>query len=142
MFERFSDHARSVMVSANSAVQQFGHECIGSEHIFLGLIKVPEGKGAAILKEKGIDTEKMLKEVEELAALKGGEQVVQESKIKGTPDAIKVITYAVEEARTLGAGHIGTEHILLGLLRDSEGVAGRVLANLGVTFEFVRASLE
>lgn len=142
MFERFTDHARSVMATANAEVQRFGHKCIGTEHIFLGLIKEGDGKAAAILKEKGVDIGRMLKEIEGLVTLKGGAQAVGESEVERTPEAINVVKYAIEEAKGLGCDYIGTEHILLGLLREGEGVAARVLANLGVGLEDVRASLE
>ena len=141
MFERFTDRARKVMATANEQVQRFGHECIGTEHIFLGLIKEGGGRGAAILKEKGVDIERMAGEIEHLVTLKGGPKPVAEGEVERTPGAINVVEYALEEARLLGHDHIGTEHILLGLLRDSEGIAGQVLANLGVRLEDVRASL-
>ena len=142
MFERFTDRARRVMATANAEVRRFGHECIGTEHIFLGLIKESSGNGVAILKEKGVDIEKMLGEIEKLATLKGGQRAVSDTEAGRTPGAESVIKYAIEEARSLNHNYIGTEHILLGLLREGEGVAAQVLANLGVGIEEVRASLE
>ena len=142
MFERFTDRARKVMATANAEVERFGHECIGTEHIFLGLIKEGSGRGAAILKEKGVDIEKMVGEIEQLAALKGGAREVAQGEAGRTPGAINVVKYAIEEARSLGHEYIGTEHILLGLLREGEGIAAQVLANLGVRIEDVRTSLE
>jgi len=142
MFERFTDRARKVMATANAEVRRFGHEYIGTEHIFLGLIKEGSGRGVAILKDKGVDIEKMLGEIEQLAALKGGAREGAQVEPGRTPGAVNVVKYAIEEARLLGHEYIGTEHVLLGLLREGEGIAAQVLANLGVEIEDVRASLE
>ena len=141
MFERFTDSARKVMAIANEQVQLFNHQYIGTEHIFLGLIK-EGGTGAEVLKNLDVDIDKMLPEVEELFRLKGGKDAVAEGKIQQTQNAIKVIEYAIEEARNLNHGYIGTEHILLGLLRVTEGIASQVLANLGVTIEKARMEIE
>ncbi len=141
MFERFTDKARKVMAIANEQVQQFNHQYIGTEHIFLGLVK-EGGTGTAVLKNLGVDIDKMLPEVEELFKLKGGADTVAEGKIPQTQNAIKVIEYAIEEARKLNHDYIGTEHILLGLLRVSEGIASQVLANLGVSIEGARIEIE
>jgi ATP-dependent Clp protease ATP-binding subunit ClpC len=142
MFERFTDRARKVMATANEQVQQFNHQYIGTEHIFLGLVKEGGGTGAAVLKNLGVDIDKMLPEVEKLFKLKGGRDAVAKGKIPQTQNAIKVIEYAIEEARNLDHGYIGTEHILLGLLRVSEGIASQVLVNLGVSIENARMEIE
>jgi len=142
MFERFTDRARKVMAIANEQVQLFNHRYIGTEHIFLGLVKEDSGTGAVVLKNLGVDIDKMLPEVEELFKIKGGKDAVAEGKIQQTQNAIKVIEYAIEEARNLNHGYIGTEHILLGLLRVSEGIASQVLANLGVSIEKARMEIE
>ena len=142
MFERFTDKARKVMAVANEQVQLFNHKYIGTEHIFLGLIKEDGSTGAAVLKNLGVDIDKMLPEVEELFKLKGGRDAVAQGKIQQTQNAIKVIECAVEEARNLNNDYIGTEHILLGLLRVSEGIASQVLANLGVSIEKARMEIE
>ena len=141
MFERFTDRARKVMAIANEQVQLFNHQYIGTEHIFLGLIK-EGGTGDAVLKNLGVDIDKMLPEVEQLFELKGGSDEVAEGKIPQTQNAIKVIQYAIEEARNLKHDYIGTEHILLGLLRVNEGIASQVLANLGVSIEKARMEIE
>jgi ATP-dependent Clp protease ATP-binding subunit ClpC len=141
MFERFTDRARNVMAIANEQVQRFNHKYIGTEHIFLGLVKEGGGTGAAVLKNLGVDIDKMLPEVEELFKLKGGRDAVAEGKIPQTQHAINVIEYAIEEARNLNHDYIGTEHILLGLLRESEGIAAQVLANLGVNIEKARTEI-
>lgn len=142
MFERFTDRARKVMAIANQQVRQFHHQYIGTEHIFLGLIKENGGTGAAVLKNLGVDIDNMLSEVEQLCKIKGDRDAVAEGKIQQTQNAIKVIEYAIEEARNLNNGYIGTEHILLGLLRVSEGIASQVLANLGVSIEKARMEIE
>ena len=142
MFERFTDRARKVMAIANEHVRRFHHQYIGTEHIFLGLIKENGGTGATVLKNLDVDIDKMLPEVEQLFKLKGGRDAVAKGKIQQTQNAIKVIEYAIEEARNLNHDYIGTEHILLGLLRESEGIASQVLVNLGVSIEGVRMEIE
>jgi hypothetical protein len=141
MFERFTDRARKVMATANEQVRRFNHQYIGTEHIFLGLV-MEGGTGADVLKNLGINIEKMLPEVEQLFKLKGGRDTVDEGKIPQTQNAIKVIEFAIDEARNLNNDYIGTEHILLGLLRVSEGIAAQVMANLGVNIEGVRMEIE
>ncbi len=141
MFERFTDRARKVMAIANQEVQRFNHEYIGTEHILLGLIKEGSGTGAAVLKNLGVDIEKMLLEMEQLFKLKGRPDKVTMDKQSPTPLAKKVIEYAIEEARSFNHEYIGTEHILLGLLRESEGTAAQVLVNLGLSIERVRMEI-
>jgi ATP-dependent Clp protease ATP-binding subunit ClpC len=141
MFERFTHRARHVMVIANQRAQQFGHKLIGTEHIFLGLMKEDAGTGAKILKERGVDIEKMVGEIEQLIKLKEQPEPAAENKIPGTPSAIKVVEYAVEEARSLNHDHIGTEHLLLGLMRETDGIVAQVLTNLGIKLEDVRENL-
>jgi ATP-dependent Clp protease ATP-binding subunit ClpC len=142
MFERFTDHARKVMAIANEQAKQFEHKYIATEHIFLGLIKEGSGTGAAVLKNLGVDFEKMLSEVEQLLKLKGGHETVAEGQIPATQNAKKVIELAIEEARNFHHDYIGTEHILLGLLRVSEGIASQVLINLGISIEKARMEIE
>ena len=142
MFQRFTDKARKVMAIANKQAQQFEHIYIGTEHIFLGLVKQGGGTGAAVLKNLGVDIDNMLPEVEQLCKTKGGRNTLDEGKIPQTQNAKKVIEYAVEEARNLNHDYIGTEHILLGLLRVSEGIASQVLVNLGVSIENARMEIE
>ncbi|UCF16690.1 MAG: hypothetical protein JSW59_04345 [Phycisphaerales bacterium] len=141
MFQRFTDRARNVMATANKQAQLFGHERIGTEHIFLGLLKQDTATGTKILKDRGVDIEKMLGEIEQFLKLKGKPEPAAESKLPDTPSAIKVVEYAVEEARALKHDYIGTEHLLLGLLRVTNGIAAQVLANLGVRLDDVRESL-
>src|ERR1700754_4552899 len=136
MFERFTDRARKVMALANQEAQRFNHEYIGTEHILLGLVKEGSGVGANVLKNLDVDLRKVRLEVEKL--VKSGPDMVTMGKLPQTPRAKKVIEYAIEEARNLGHNYVGTEHLLLGLLREKDGVAAQVLMNLGLKLEEVR----
>jgi len=136
MFERFTDRARKVMALANQEAQRFNHEYIGTEHILLGLVKEGSGVGATVLKNLDIDIKKLRIEIEK--QVPNGPDMVTMGKLPQTPRAKKVIEYAIEEARSLNHNYVGTEHILLGLLRESEGIAAQVLMNLGLKLEDVR----
>ena len=136
MFERFTDRARKVMALANQEAQRFNHEYIGTEHVLLGLVKEGSGVGANVLKNLGVDLAKIRMEVEK--QVKTGPDMVTMGKLPQTPRAKKVIEYAIEEARNLNHNYVGTEHILLGLLREQEGVAAQVLLNLGLRLEDIR----
>lgn len=138
MYERFTDRARKVMQLANQEAQRFNHEYIGTEHILLGLVKEGSGVAANVLKNLDVDLRKIRLEVEKIVQTgPGGDQVVL-GKLPHTPRAKKVIEYSVEEARNLNHNYVGTEHLLLGLLREQEGVAAQVLMNLGLKLEDVR----
>lgn len=136
MFERFTDRARKVMALANQEAQRLNHEYIGTEHILLGLVKEGTGVGATVLKQLDVDLRKVRMEVEKL--VKSGPDMVTIGRLPQTPRAKKVIEYAIEEARNLGHNYVGTEHLLLGLLREQDGVAAQVLMNLGLKLEEVR----
>ncbi len=136
MFERFTDRARKVMALANQEAQRFNHEYIGTEHILLGLVKEGSGVGANVLKNLDVDLRKVRLEVEKL--VKAGPEMVTMGKLPQTPRAKKVIEYAIEEARNLNHNYVGTEHLLLGLLREHDGVAAQVLMNLELKLEEVR----
>jgi len=136
MFERFTDRARKVMALANQEAQRFNHEYIGTEHILLGLVKEGSGVGANVLKNLDVDLRKVRLEVEKL--VKAGPEMVTMGKLPQTPRAKKVIEYAIEEARNLNHNYVGTEHLLLGLLREHDGVAAQVLMNLGLKLDEVR----
>ena len=136
MYERFTDRARKVMQLANQEAQRFNHEYIGTEHILLGLIKEGSGVAANVLKNLDVDLRKIRLEVEKL--VQSGPEMVTMGKLPQTPRAKKVIEYSMEEARNLNHNYVGTEHILLGLLREQEGVAAQVLMNLGLKLEEVR----
>ena len=136
MYERFTDRARKVMQLANQEAQRFNHEYIGTEHILLGLVKEGSGVAANVLKNLEVDLRKIRLEVEKL--VQSGPEMVTMGKLPQTPRAKKVIEYSMEEARNLNHNYVGTEHILLGLLREQEGVAAQVLMNLGLKLEEVR----
>ncbi|MEQ8318185.1 MAG: ATP-dependent Clp protease ATP-binding subunit [Phycisphaerales bacterium] len=136
MFERFTDRARKVMGLANQEAQRLNHEYIGTEHILLGLVKEGSGVGANVLKNLDVDLRKVRLEVEKL--VKAGPEMVTMGKLPQTPRAKKVIEYAIEEARSLNHNYVGTEHLLLGLLREQDGVAAQVLRNLGLKLDEVR----
>ena len=139
MYERFTDRARKVMLLANQEAQRFNHEYIGTEHILLGLVKEGSGVGANVLKNLGVDLRKIRLEVEKL--VQSGPDMVTLGKLPQTPRTKKVIDYAMEEARNLNHNYVGTEHILLGLLREQEGVAPQILMNLGLSLEKARAEI-
>ena len=136
MYERFTDRARKVMQLANQEAQRFNHEYIGTEHILLGLVKEGSGVAANVLKNLDVDLRKIRLEVEKI--VQHGPDMVTMGKLPQTPRAKKVIEYSMEEARNLNHNYVGTEHILLGLLREQEGVAAQVLMNLGLKLEDVR----
>jgi ATP-dependent Clp protease ATP-binding subunit ClpC len=138
MYERFTDRARKVMQLANQEAQRFNHEYIGTEHVLLGLVKEGSGVAANVLKNLDVDLRKIRLEVERIVQPgAGGDQVVM-GRLPHTPRAKKVIEYSIEEARNLNHNYVGTEHLLLGLLREQEGVAAQVLMNLGLKLEDVR----
>ena len=124
------------MALANQEAQRFNQDYIGTEHILLGLVKEGSGVGATVLKNLDVDIKKLRLEVEKM--VKSGPDMVTMGKLPQTPRAKKVIEYAIEEARSLNHNYVGTEHILLGLLRESEGIAAQVLMNLGLKLEDVR----
>ena len=136
MYERFTDRARKVMQLANQEAQRFNHEYIGTEHILLGLVKEGSGVAANVLKNLDVDLRKIRIEVEKI--VQTGPDMVTMGKLPQTPRAKKVIEYAMDEARNLNHNYVGTEHLLLGLLREQEGVAAQVLMNLGLKLEDVR----
>ena len=136
MYERFTDRARKVMQLANQEAQRFNHEYVGTEHVLLGLIKEGSGVAANVLRNLDVDLRKIRNEVEKI--VQAGPDMVTMGKLPQTPRAKKVIEYAIEEARNLNHNYVGTEHLLLGLLREQEGVAAQVLMNLNLKLEEVR----
>ncbi len=136
MYERFTDRARKVMQLGNQEAQRFNHEYVGTEHVLLGLVKEGSGVAANVLKNLDVDLRKIRVEVEKI--VQSGPDMVTMGKLPQTPRAKKVLEYAIEEARNLNHNYVGTEHLLLGLLREQEGVAAQVLMNLGLKLEEVR----
>jgi len=135
-FEKFSERARRVLSLAQEEAQRFNHNYIGTEHILLGLVRETEGVAARVLSGLTIDLSKVRSAVEFII---GRGEKPAEGEIGLTPRAKKVVELAVDEARRMNHTYIGTEHLLIGLLREGEGVAAGVLESLGVTLEKVRA---
>lgn len=138
MYERFTDKAQKVIQLANYEAQRFGHEYIGTEHILLGLIKEGTGVAANILKNLHVDVLKIRQEIERIVESGPKLELETRGKLPMTPRAKQVLTYAMEESRTLNHNYVGTEHILLGLLREQEGVASQVLMAQGLRVDEVR----
>ena len=139
MFNRFTERARKVLVLAKEEARRFSHDYIGTEHILLGLVREGEGVACAVLQNLGVDLERVRIEVEKLVSPGSSAPVLGD--IPFTPRAKKSLELAAEEARNLGHNYIGTEHILLGLIREGEGLAMEVLYNLGVSLESVREEI-
>jgi ATP-dependent Clp protease ATP-binding subunit ClpC len=139
MYERFTDKARKVMQLANEEAQRLNHQYIGTEHILLGLVRESAGVAANVLKNLGIDLRTIRLEVERFVVR--GPDMVTMGKLPQTPKAKKVIEYSIGEARNLNHNYVGTEHLLLGLLREQEGLAAHVLTNLGLKLDTVRTEV-
>src|SRR5262245_17438172 len=136
MFDRFTDRARKVMALARKEAQRFNHDFIGTEHILLGLIQEGSGVAANVLKNLGVEINKIRSEIEK--NVQSGPSMVTMGQLPFTPRAKKVLELSMEEANELGHNYIGTEHLLLGLLRENDGVAAQVLLDLGLKLEEVR----
>jgi len=139
MYERFTDDARRLFQRANKEAQRFNHEYIGTEHILLGLVKGDGEVAVNILKNLDVDPRKVRLEVEKL--MHSGPDMGTVGKLPQTPRAKRVIEYAQGEARVTEFNYVSTEQVLIGLLREQEGVAAQVLTGLGVTLEAVRAQV-
>jgi Clp amino terminal domain, pathogenicity island component/UvrB/uvrC motif len=135
MFERFTDRARRVVVLAQDEARRLNHDYIGTEHILLGLIHEGEGVAAKALESLGISLDAVRQQVEEII---GQGQQAPSGHIPFTPRAKKVLELSLREALQLGHNYIGTEHILLGLIREGDGVAAQVLVKLGADLNRVR----
>jgi len=136
MFNKFTERARKVILLAKQEAKRFNHDYIGTEHILLGLLREGEGVAAAVLQSLGMNLNNIRLEVEKLVQV--GPTTVVSGDLPFTPKAKKVMELAMEEARTLGHNYIGTEHLLLGLIREGEGVASQVFMNMGLDLEKVR----
>jgi ATP-dependent Clp protease ATP-binding subunit ClpA len=135
MFERFTDRARQVTVLAQEEARRLNHNYIGTEHLLLGLIREGEGVAAKTLESLGISLQAVRQQVEQII---GHGQQAPAGHIPFTPRAKKVMELSLREALQLGHKYVGTEHILLGVIRDGEGPAAQVLANLGGDLNRVR----
>jgi ATP-dependent Clp protease ATP-binding subunit ClpC len=139
MFERFTDRARRVMTLANQEAQRLGHDHVGTEHLLLGLVKESSGTAADILNQFRVDVGKVRQQVEQMGH---GPSDKPPSTTRTPTDRYKrVLNYAIVEAGSLSNNYVGTEHLLLGLLREPEGTAARVLAGLNLKLDEVRASV-
>jgi len=140
MFEKFTDRARKVCAIAQQEAYRFNHKYIGTEHLLLGLAKEGSGVGATVLKNLDIDLKKLRLKLEK--TIKAGPDMVTMGKLPYAPHAKKVIEYSIEEARALGHNYVGTEHLLLGLLRQDFCV-GRVFltSKFGINFSKAREEL-
>ncbi|OGR94601.1 MAG: hypothetical protein A2016_01020 [Elusimicrobia bacterium GWF2_62_30] len=136
MGTRFTDRAQRVILIAQEEAKRLNHDYVGTEHILLGLIALSEGVASQVFQNLGIDLRKVRAEIEKIVGT--GDNMMLLGEIPFTPRAKKVLEYAVEEAQHMSHSYIGTEHILLGLIREEEGVAARVLENLGLKLETVR----
>jgi hypothetical protein len=134
-FDKFTDRARKLLTLAQDEAQRFNHNYIGTEHLLLGLLRLDEGTAIQVLRNLGVELPRVRTAVE-FSIGRGDRAVVGEVGL--TPAAKRVIELAIDEARRLGHRYIGTEHLLLGLLREGEGSAARVLESLGVVLDTVR----
>ncbi|MDR7417700.1 MAG: ATP-dependent Clp protease ATP-binding subunit [Armatimonadota bacterium] len=135
MFERFTERARRVIILAQEEAKRLNHSAVGTEHILLGIIREGEGVASKVLESLNISPERVRAEIE--GAIGRGERSPHEE-VAFTPRAKKVLELALDEARRLGHNYIGTEHLLLGLIREGEGVAARVLEAMGADLDRVR----
>ena len=140
MFDKFTDRARKAMQLANSEARRLRHEYLGAEHILLGLLKEGSGVAAHVLKEFGISSLPDLRAHVDKYVMAGPEPYIigPDDKLPHHPDATRVLHAAVDEALSLGDGYVGTEHILLGLLRETDGIVSHVMADMGLKADPVR----
>src|ERR671935_386622 len=138
-FDRFNDRAKRVLALAQDEAIRFNHNYIGTEHLLLGLVREGEGVAARVLDSLGVELSKVRTAVEFIIGR--GDSTTSPSEITLSPRTKKVIELAIDEARKLGHSHVGTEHLLLGLVREGEGIASGVLESLGVSLEAMRAKV-
>src|SRR5688500_10214708 len=139
MFDRFSEHARRTMMLARQEALRLHHDYIGTEHILLGLVEESGGTGAQVLRDLGVELSDVRDAVTKL--IQPGTSEITYGQLPFTPRGKHVLELSLEEAQSAGHRHIGTEHLLLGLVRESGGIAGKALLGLGLTVEQVRAKV-
>ena len=139
MWERFTERAKHVVSAAREEATRLGSEYVRTEHILLGLCREPEGIAARALENLGVDIEALAIEIEQ--QVQPGSAAVSGEEIAFTPRAKKVLELAVEEARRFSHSHIGTEHILLGLLKEGEGIAAKVLQDMKIDLGRIQAEV-
>jgi ATP-dependent Clp protease ATP-binding subunit ClpC len=141
MFERFTDRARKAMQLANQEAQRFNHEYVDTEHVLIGLLKEGNGVAAGVLKNLDVELRVVREAVERIVQHgRVGDPVVA-GRLPVTPRTKKVLDYSADESAQLGHAYVGTEHLLLGLLREESGNAAKVLANLGLKLDGVRSEV-
>jgi ATP-dependent Clp protease ATP-binding subunit ClpC len=140
MFERFTERARKVIILAREEAIRLGHNFVGTEHLLLGLVREGDGLAVAILKKLNVNISALKGEVEKVVSV--GTQISPAGEVPFTPQAKKVLEYAISEARSMGHNYIGTEHLLLGLVREGEGIASLVLRDVGVTVPAAKAQAQ
>ena len=138
MFERFTERARRVIILAQEEAKRLNHSAVGTEHILLGIVREGEGVASKVLESLNISPERVRAEIE--SAIGRGERTPHEE-VTFTPRAKKVLELALDEARRLGHNYIGTEHILLGILREGQGLALELLRDQGVSSDGLRAAV-
>ncbi len=139
MLNRFTQRAQKAILLAQQEAKRLNHDYLGTEHILLGLIVLGEGVAAQVLQDLGIDLKKVRREVEKMVGT--GDNILLVGEVPFTPRAKKVLELAVQEAQDMGHNYVGTEHLLLGLIREEEGVAAKVLEGLGASLELVRGQI-
>ena len=138
MHERFTDRSRKIMILANQEAQRLSHDYIGAEHLLLGIVKQEAGSAIDILKKFDIDRYEVRLEIEK--QVEKGTAELAGDRIPQTPQAKKVIEFAIKEARLLEHNYVGTEHFLLGLIREKSGLASKILNKVGLDLDDVRAA--
>ena len=136
MHDKFTERVRKVIFLAREEASRLQHDSIGTEHLLLGLLREGEGIAATVLTNLGLDLDAIRQSVENMVAHTGGTLTIGE--IPFTSNAKRVLELAVDEARQMGHNYVGTEHLLLGLIREGEGVAAKVLLDMGVERKKVR----
>ena len=139
MMNRFTQRAQKSILLAQEEAKRLNHDYLGTEHLLLGLVALGEGVAAQVLTNLGIDLKKLRREIEKRVGT--GENVLLLGEVPFTPRAKKVLELAVSEAQNLGHHYVGTEHILLGLLQEKQGVAAKILEGLGANLDTVREEI-
>ncbi|MFC1501398.1 ATP-dependent Clp protease ATP-binding subunit [Elusimicrobiota bacterium] len=137
MASRFTDRVQRVIISSQEEAKRLNHNSVGTEHLLLGLISLSEGFGVNILVNLGVDLIKLREEIEKQVGV--GDNVMMLGEIPFSPQAKKVLEYAVDEAQNMGHTYVGTEHLLLGMIREEDGIASNILENYGISVSDVRA---
>jgi len=135
MFGRFTERAQQVLVLAQEEAKRLNHNFIGTEHLLLGLVREGSGIASRALQGMSVDLSRVRSEVERITPK--GEKIIQQG-ISYTPRAKRVVELAIEESQNLGHNYVGTEHLMLGLIREGEGIAAQVLANMGIDLKRAR----